>query len=190
MDDIKIIKDFISQEECEILIGHIENNLESFHFQWDRHIQKFGADNYHRHLTEKWSDLADVEPVVRNILKRVVDYTVELSGDDDIDICSVWFSKHNPGAWLQYHNDNDEGRNTHFKFSAVIYLNTISTGRLEFPFRRFSHKPNAGELVLFDSQHKSNGHKVDRIDDDRYSMPIWLASKEHSVWNYFGIEPN
>jgi hypothetical protein len=190
MEDIKVVKNFITDEECEIVKQYIVESTKSFDSSMDRYIQKFGDDKYFKRRHGEWSDLVNIEGTIRDILKRIRDYTVSISGDEDVEVCQMWLSKHWPGSSLQYHNDHDGGVNTHLKYSAVIYLNTISTGRLEFPFRRLSHKPSAGDLVIFDSQHKSNGHKVDRIDDERYSMPIWLASKEHSIWNYFGVEPS
>lgn len=190
MKDIKIIKNFISQEECNIVMEHIKESTKEFDASMDRYIQKFGDDKYFKKVHGQWSDVAPIEPTLREISKRIREYAISIDGDEDLDICQLWLSKHWPGASLVYHHDSDGGVNTHLKYSAVIYLNTISTGRLEFPFRRFSHKPSAGDLVIFDSQDKTNGHKVDRIDDERYSMPIWLASKEYSIWKYLNIEPS
>lgn len=190
MQDIKVVKNFISEEECNIVRSYIEKSTSHIDNNMDRYIQKFGDDKYFKKRHGEWSDLVDIEQTIKEIMKRIKDYTVLTYGDEDIEVCQMWLSKHWPGSTVQYHNDHDGGVNTHLKYSAVIYLNTISTGRLEFPFRRFSHKPSAGDLVIFDSQHKSNGHKVDRIDDERYSMPIWLASKEHSMWDYLGVDPS
>lgn len=195
MNPINIVNKFTTEDECRILIEYINNNYNNFTELQTRFIQAFGTDyTDHNHkcgmehdIMRQFSELKDVQDVVRNILKRVKEYSISSYNDNDLEINSIWICKYKPGNSLVYHHDNDNGSNPHFKYSGVLYLNSLNSGRLEFPFRNISYKPVAGDLVMWATQDKHNGHKVGKIKEDRYCIAFWLAADQYSMWKELGI---
>jgi hypothetical protein len=120
--------------------------------------------------------VSDIEDRIRDLFSRVENKIGELFNDSrDIYTCSFWFAKQLPGAKVLIHEDTDNGLNTHFKYSAVIYLNTLrDSGSLVFPDLNYSYMPEAGDIIIFKSI-AAGRHFVDTIDEDRYTMAMWLT---------------
>jgi hypothetical protein len=185
MENIKVIKNFVDAHAASKFIDSIDlleqTVLEEFSSYQDgkRLALQFGIDvnqlhNSHLDLTL----LDDMEPMFREYLEQAVQATkdsFEVDPAAELFVCSLWLAKQYPGAIVPIHEDTDSGYNTYFEYSAVLYLNTLDdSGDLEFPDLGYSYRPAAGDLVIFPS--KSTGmHRVSKILEDRYSMPLWLT---------------
>jgi hypothetical protein len=124
--------------------------------------------------------VSDIEDRIRDLFSKVQNKAKELFEDSkDIYACSFWFAKQLPGAFVMEHEDTDGNINTHFKYSAVIYLNTLkSTGQLIFTDLKHSYMPEAGDMILFKST-ESGKHLVEPIDEDRYTLAMWITEDKN-----------
>lgn len=142
-----------------------------------RPVLQFGIDKCVEHNSHHTlSIVSEVEHKLRNLFSRVIDVTKETFNDRrEVYMSSMWFAKQLPGAFVDEHEDTDDGYNTQFEYSAVMYLNTLQEGgELIFTDFDWSIKPEAGDLVIFKSI-EGGMHKVNKIKEDRYTMPMWMT---------------
>lgn len=184
MDQIKVVSNFISAEDIELFKNYNDHLLETkpdlffIGNNGKRPVLQFGKDNAHvMSSLELDSTIPEIKDLVRSYFSKAIETVKDLYKDSrDLYVCSFWLAKQLPGANVQMHDDTDEGRNAHFTYSAVLYLNTLgTTGDLIFTDLRHSVKPFAGDLVVFPSQSTGN-HEVKEIDQHRYTMPMWLTT--------------
>lgn len=186
---IKVIKNFVSKEDMKTLRDYndelLATKLDLFFIgnSGKRPVLQFGRDNSHEKSQHDTNGLLipRVEALLISIISKAIN-AIHKEYDDSAEIClcSFWFAKQLPGANVQAHDDTDEGTNTQFKYSAVLYLNTLAeTGSLDFVDLNYSVKPEAGDLVIFPSQ-GTGLHEVKPIDETRYTLPMWFtADKEY-----------
>lgn len=190
MNSINIIKNFFSKEECEFYINYIETNIDKFQQTKTskRYVWLFGDEismvknKGSVEVNLDLSPIADIEPRVRKLFIRVENKIKDTYKDDkDLFVTSFVMTKQVPGAFITPHYDTDGGVNHYFKYSGIIYLNTMKEdGFLEFPSLGYSYSPEAGDLLMFPSADPESLHKVATISEDRYSLPIWLT--EDASW--------
>jgi hypothetical protein len=143
MDQVKVVKNFISKDEINSMIEYIDHletkNLKEFgiYQEGKRLALQFGNDLYHKTLSHLTLDLVFEKE------KQIREYG---------------------------------GKNLHFKYSAILYLNELeSGGELSFLDFGYSYKPQAGDLVVFPT-FGTGIHAVLEIPETRYSMPFWMTS--------------
>ena len=184
MNQIKVVHNFISLEDIEIFKEYNDQLLQSkpelffIGNKGKRPVLQFGKDNAHLMSSpELDSTIPEIKDLVRTYFLKATETIRDIYQDDrDLYVCSFWLAKQLPGANVQMHDDTDEGANTHFTYSAVLYLNTLkNTGDLIFNDLEYSVKPSAGDLVVFPSQATGN-HEVKEIDEFRYTLPMWLTT--------------
>ena len=180
MDKIRTIKNVITPDDAKLIIDYIDKNLRFFNPTpgLKRFTKMFGKDVAHQHMSkvvvEGLDDITDlIKDTVDNVKKTLA---YQFSDTDDILLTSLWFAKQRPGGDIKGHLDIDGGLNTHFVYSAVLYLNTIQDGgELDFPMLNVSIKPELGDLVVFPSSGEDMFHEVKRIGEDRYTLPMWFT---------------
>jgi hypothetical protein len=187
---IKVIKNFFTQEECDFYIQYIESNLDKFQQtkKTKRLVWLFGdelsmgASKGPIKVNLDLSPISDIETKIRDLFRRVETVAKETyKNDNDLFITSLMMTKQIPGAFIVPHYDTDGGINYYFKYSAIIYLNTMKQdGILEFPYLDYSYSPEAGDFLMFPSGDKESLHQVTKISEDRYSLPMWLT--EDASW--------
>jgi len=185
MENVRIIKNFLDAqavakfiEYTDLLEQHMPEEFSTYQ-DGKRLALQFGNDLYHGHSSRlDLTLLGDMESDVREYFKLAIQATKDSFDVDpaaELFVCSFWIAKQYPGATVEEHEDTDDGHNPHFEYSAVLYLNTLEgSGDLEFTELGYKCSPAAGDLVIFPS--KSTGmHRVSKILEDRYSMPLWLT---------------
>jgi hypothetical protein len=189
MEPVKVVNNFISKQECSILIKEInkivKEQIDNFSIYQDgkRLALQFGNDLYHEHNSHlDLNIISESEPLFRKYFSSVVDQTAKLFDENKkMYVSSFWIAKQFPGAEVPEHEDTDGGKNTHFDYSAVLYLNTLTdSGDLEFPYLKYSYSPKAGDLVVFPSR-TTGTHVVNKINEDRYTLPMWITKNKDFV---------
>ncbi len=184
MDKIKVVKDFLTPEECDFYIKYIESNIDKFHLTETskRFIWLFGnelASNDHKSLRSNTdlSLLSDIKGKIRDLFRLVEKTSKELyENGNDLYVTSFAMTKQVPGSFILLHDDTNGGAIKSFDYSSIIYLNTMKRdGVLEFPNLNYSYSPQAGDLVIFPSDDPVRIHQVAKISEDRYSLPIFLT---------------
>jgi hypothetical protein len=186
-DIIKVVKNFLSEDDMKLFRDYEDHILETkqdklvIFNNGNRPVLQFGRDLCHEHHSHLSLEIvSDIEDKVRDLFAMVENKTKEIFEDlNTIWTCSFWFAKQLPGAQVLIHEDTDNGLNLHFKYSAVIYLNTLKdTGQLVFPDLDHSYKPEAGDIVIFKSI-EAGKHFVDSIDEDRYTLALWMTEDKN-----------
>ena len=183
---IKVIKHFISKEEIQAMIAYIdllERTKKDKFVIWEigrRLALQFGVDYTHEKSSHPDLELlGDGKEWIKDYFSRVIE-TIKTIFDvpDELYMSSFWFAKQYSGAVVAPHEDTDSGYNMHYKYSGVLYLNTMTDGgELFFDQYDHYHRPEAGDLVLFPSQ-GTGMHRVDRISETRYSLVFWITDIE------------
>jgi len=187
---IKVIKNFIKEPEISSMIEYIDyleqTELDKFaQYQSGKRLAlRFGLDEDPDHTHGSSPDLA-ILGGNRGLISSYFDGAVEavkkaFEVDDNLYVCSFWFAKQYPGATVGEHADTGVGGgdyNMHFKYSAVLYLNTMTEGgQLVFRDEDYTYSPQAGDLVIFPSAGIIHG--VHEILETRYSLPTWITDVE------------
>jgi hypothetical protein len=189
MEPVKVVNNFISEQECSVLINEIDQiikkNIDNFCIYQDgkRLALQFGDDLYHGHNSYLNLDIiSSSESLFRKYFLSVVGQTAKLFDEkENMYVSSFWIAKQFPGAEVPEHEDTDGGKNTHFEYSAVLYLNTLTdSGDLEFPYLNYSYSPKAGDLVVFPSRNTGT-HVVNKINEDRYTLPMWITKNKDFI---------
>jgi hypothetical protein len=189
MDDVRIIKNFISSDEIlffkKLIDDYETNHIDKF-FSWQDWLRislAFGnpKNDIQGNVVaqENLALLANNEATVRTLFQRLEEEVKEtLSLDKNLYVCSFWLSKQYPGGMIPAHNDTDHGVNLHLEYSCIVYLNTLqSGGELSFIDSGYSYRPEEGDLVFFPT--KTTGyHGVSESPEVRYTLPIWLSYDE------------
>jgi hypothetical protein len=187
MKNIKVIKAFLSNDEALLF----KDMIDSFEIDYN---DKFGIWQDGKRIALSFGNvekdalsgvfsfpdlqiLKDKEElVVRSLMSRVLDAVVKNEGiADDLYVTSLWLAKQYAGAFVPEHEDTDNGVNTHFEYSLILYLNNLNHGgELYFPVLNETVIPSAGDLVYFPSQ-STGTHTVRSINEERYSVVFWLT---------------
>lgn len=181
---IKVVKNFMSTEDMQLWIDFCDKAVESrssemaIYADGLRYIFQFGKDKCETHYASNTNldAISDLELEARKIFSDVIKKIQQLFNDESkMYVTGFWISKQFPGAYVGEHEDTDEGINNHFKYSAVLYLNTLkTTGQLIFTDLNAEVKPEAGDLVVFES-FVGGKHKVDKINEERYTLAFWVT---------------
>jgi len=179
---IKIIKNFINEDDAKTIINYININIGKFSIDQrsiggNRYSYRIGQDNVHKDSRPNLDELIELKDIVEKYTKKILYLTQqEYSDSRDLYLSSIWLAKQESGADITYHKDVDDGYNPQFVYSAVLYLNTIeSEGSLRFPVLRYEYKPQAYDLIIFPADGIEFYHGVDRVGQDRYSVPMWMT---------------
>jgi len=181
---IKVIEDFITLEDADILVSYIKNNyLDKTKFSISlKHIinnkiryesripeqSKFSNHLEILHLLKKYSD------------KFLLETNLFFKDDENIYLSELWMTMLGPDSALDPHTDNHKNAEHLFR-SGVIYLNEdFDGGYLNFPDKDFIIKPKKLSLIIFDSKELHEITKV--LSGLRIAMPIWATNiKEKEV---------
>lgn len=183
-DVVHVIPNFMSEENMQRMIDFIDSNLDKFAMPQElRHVLMFGYQKgYEAPAHTNFDDFPQIKDIILNeYFPKLRDTAFGLFGNDgNTDISNLWISKQLPGSVLLLHHDDDNGYNSQFRYSCILYLNTVDSGTLDFPDLEFSYRPKAGDLVIFPSMGDKMAHEIKEINHERYSMPTWFASLDYA----------
>jgi hypothetical protein len=186
IENIKVIKNFVTNEEKKRLINFIDNNLDRFgdysgQQNERRFALRFGKDQVYWDTSETIingvEEIADIVNKYFDLVPQTV--RAEFSDANEISLCSFWLAKQEPGAFVRAHRDANEKLNNHFKYSIIIYLNDNNgNSELSFPLLDYKVFPESGDMVVFPTLGHEYLHEVAKISQDRYSMLFWITEEK------------
>jgi hypothetical protein len=186
MDKIRVIKNFLDSETATSVMDFadatIEYNehgivLDQINPESTRPLIRFGKDAIPGNYNEDFSVLQSAERLLfQDIAAKSAQAIKDAFNDpDELYVVNFWVSRQYPGSRIDLHEDTDGGLNSHFVYSAIIYLNTLpDDGHLVFDDLGYSVHPEQGDLVAFLTK-ETGRHRVPPIKNMRYSIPIWLT---------------
>lgn len=163
-ENIKVINDFLSLEECKIVIDSLNSR------EYVEHDLQVDDKNNPKIKRKSYMGL-DIAYTQQEKVKKVLEdsYGVEvISG-------SAHVAKWEPGQKLELHVD-DLGRTSYNHMAALIYLNDdYEGGEIEFPTHDLSFKLPAGSLIMFPGNANYPHEVKPIISGYRYTMPLWFS---------------
>ena len=111
-DVVKVVDNFISEEECKSIVSYMDNQTDPSYWI---------LNNTRQMIVNAESE--DIKP----ILLSVIDKVKNIWGSEDIFLSEYMLSRYNPGFSMSVHTDTEDGRE-HYFVSAVVYLNNDFTG--------------------------------------------------------------
>jgi len=163
-ENIKIIKNFISEKECAILLNYIVKFLtpKEYPVKWDENLEPIITRRSYTDVkhTHKYV------PLVQELLEKEYGFPVKNK--------SVFVGRWDEGDSLDLHVD-DLGTTSTNHMATLIYLNgDYEGGEIVFPTHNLSHKPQAGDLIMFPGN-MHYAHEVKTITSgSRFSIPMWF----------------
>jgi Rps23 Pro-64 3,4-dihydroxylase Tpa1-like proline 4-hydroxylase len=163
-DNIKVINDFLSLEECKMIIDSLNSK------EYVEHDLQIDDKN---NPTIKRKSYMGLD--VAGIQQQKVQKILEDSYDVKVIPGSAHVAKWEPGQKLELHVD-DLGRTSYNHMASLIYLNDdYEGGEIEFPTHNVSLKLSAGSLIMFPGN-EHYPHEVKPIlSGYRYTMPLWFT---------------
>jgi hypothetical protein len=162
-ENIKIIKNFISDDECKNLINLVKDR-ESI----PRPVQS-GPDGTVVTYLHKYEHATDIAQRYVDDVKSKLDETYNVETKFRHAIIKRWEHLGNNPISI-----DDLGATDHNNMYACIYLNDdYEGGELDFPENKVLFKPNPGDLIMFPGNSKYR-YIVRDVLGSRYVMPIWF----------------
>jgi hypothetical protein len=154
-DNVRIIKNFLSKDECSQIILDATQGTAHGDGQWTEMI-------YPLELPEQLA-------MVKEIWEREFDIKVSLKN-------GLYLVRWTKGKSMPLHVD-DLGSGDE-QISAVIYLNDdYEGGQISFPTHDIEISPETGDLIIFPGN-LNYAHEVKPvISGNRYTVPIWAQIK-------------
>lgn len=183
MDNVKIVKDFLSKDECDLYINFINDNIDRFdtysgtRYPPKRFTVRFGRDDeFPGEANFTFEKILEIKESIKGLISKVIGL-VESETGTPLYLTSFFLSKNIAGSFLPPHRDaGHPTENNHLDFNALIYLNTLSgNGQIVFPDWNIEVEPQQGDLVVFNTKDPMATHLVKEVTEDRYTIPIWLT---------------
>jgi len=195
IDDLFIIKNFLSQNEVNILLEYIQSLSQN---EWEHEYRenlkhfcllKFGTDDVERlvkegkfEVTENWSDknfnlvkngsreIKNICFRLTNIINSFLPNEIQIKGPGTVQ-------RQYAGVPLTAHYD--QYTDPSIKYAAIIYLNEDYTdGELFFPNKNFTIKPPQKSLVIFPgTEDFTHGVHAPGEGPIRYVLPSFISEK-------------
>lgn len=162
--NIKIIKNFISDRECKILIEYLLKGQvpQEFPVKWDENLEPILTRKTYSNL----NFLNKYVPMVQELLEKEYGFPVKNK--------NVFVGRWDEGDKLDLHVD-DLGTTSTNHMATLIYLNgDYEGGEIFFPTHNLSFKPEGGELIMFPGN-MHYAHEVKTITSgSRFTIPMWF----------------
>jgi predicted 2-oxoglutarate/Fe(II)-dependent dioxygenase YbiX len=181
---ISILKNFITQEDADIIINYIDNNyLNSEKFYTTERAKKNNRFKYEAHIQEvhKFSDHEEILPLLNKYSdKFLLECNSFFKDEEEIYLAAHWLTMFGEGTKLPRHVDNHVEAEHLFR-SGVVYLNDdYEGGFLRFTDEDITIDPEKLSLVIFES---TRFHEITEVlSGKRIAMPMWATNiKEKAI---------
>lgn len=167
-DNIKIIPNFISDEEIEYLLSHLqETRRVSFVSQKDSEDNPVSWIHNYQGVIDKYNLF---ERVLEEVKKA---YNHENIKKKDLDYLNI--ARWDKGTKLALHVD-DLGWVTDNHLPTLLYLNDdYEGGELGFAKYNLVIKPKKGDLIMFPGNMHYAHEVFEVLSGVRYTVPIWFT---------------
>lgn len=166
-DSIKVIPNFLSEEEIEYLMGSLtQDNLVTFVSQKDSNGEPTNWMNIHKMIVDKFK-----------LIKRIQSEVVKSYDFDRIVSRDRWLSvvRWDKGTKLQLHVD-DLGYETDNHIATLVYLNDdYEGGEVAFATHDVTVKPKTGDLLIFPGNMHYAHEVTEILSGTRYTIPVWFT---------------
>ena len=183
---IEVSSNFINTEDCKYFIDFINTNQNMFVGPLGRTVLQFGFDDHRKNYTDIVSGIESINNISIIYFNKIIKELQNIYNEDkELYIASFWLSKGMPGSRVRLHSDQEDGYNSHFKYSTISYFNSVDSGNeIIFPNIGYKYSPVEGDMLSWISGDKDSIHEVPSVTETRYSMPIWVTDNPKYKLNY------
>jgi hypothetical protein len=183
---IEVSSNFINREDCKSFIDFINTNQNIFVGPLGRTVLQFGFDDHRKNYTDTVSGIESINNLAIIYFNKIIKELKNIYNEDkELYIASFWLSKGMPGSRVRLHSDQEDGYNSHFKYSTISYFNSVDSGNeIIFPNIGYKYSPVEGDMLSWISGDKDSIHEVPSVTETRYSMPIWVTDNPKYKLNY------
>lgn len=183
---IEVSSNFINTEDCKHFIDFINTNQNMFVGPLGRTVLQFGFDDHRKNYTDIVSGIESINNISIIYFNKIIKELQNIYNEDkELYIASFWLSKGMPGSRVRLHSDQEDGYNSHFKYSTISYFNSVDSGNeIIFPNIGYKYSPVEGDMLSWISGDKDSIHEVPSVTETRYSMPIWVTDNPKYKLNY------
>lgn len=184
--NIEVSSNFINAEDCKDFIDFINTNQDIFVGPLGRTVLQFGFDDHRKNYTDIVSGIESINNLSIMYFNKIIKELKNIYNEDkELYIASFWLSKGMPGSRVRLHSDQEDGYNSHFKYSTISYFNSVDSGNeIIFPNIGYKYSPVEGDMLSWVSGDKDSIHEVPSVTETRYSMPIWVTDNPKYKLNY------
>lgn len=178
---IKIIENFISEEDANLFIDYINlNYLDEKKFTIGKRALSLGNFRYQANIPESHSldDHKEMRTLINKYSDKFLNECKSFFKDEfDLYMAAFWMTRFEKNTKLPPHHDNHQDAE-HLLRSGVIYLNDdYDGGFLKFAQHSFTYSPKKFSLVLFDSEYV---HEITNIlSGIRMTVPLWATKDKN-----------
>lgn len=175
-NEIYLIPNFISEEDCDLGISLIDN------YNKEKQLKLF--KNNPKVCIAPMTD--DTILLLKKYSKLVNEKHKELRNlDKEVYTSETYLSFWQTGSEAGLHNDNHEGFEW-LEFSTLLYLNDdYEGGEIHFPEYDFLHKPKKGDALFFKCSRLEDAHEVKTVKSgQRYTIAMWHCTDKEKEFKY------
>ena len=170
------IENFLTNEECQILLNNYNHSL-----KLEKAKVTIGFENSISKLRKSSVAFIDNIEIIDNKLKKILKNIIHIKGFEAIGIGPYQFTKYEIGDYFDWHTDSSEQYRERF-FSIVIQLNDdYDGGCLELKTNNniINLKKSIGKLFIFYSNVK---HRVTKVNNGiRYTLVNWVSIEKTDI---------
>jgi hypothetical protein len=189
--NIRIIEDFITEEEANFFINYINKNKDDKSMfpltrgeirgkvRSEANIPELVTLDKHKGALEE----------IKNIASRSMSKFKEIYNEDDLCTSSFWMTRLGPDTVLPMHKDSHKFAE-HLYLSSVIYLNEdYEGGYIKFQDVELTYKPKKYSAIFFPSSYV---HSVTRLKSGiRMTLPNWVSlGQERDIFATIPFKPD
>lgn len=163
IENIKIINNFISKQECDSIIESLKSK---------QHVEHVLQIDDKKNPTVKRKSYMGINEALlqQSKVKEILENTYDVK----VTSGSAHIAKWETGQKLELHVD-DLGRTSYNHMATILYLNEdYEGGEIEFPTYNLSLKLATGSLIMFPGNMNYPHSVKPIISGFRYTMPMWF----------------
>lgn len=159
-NNIKVIKNFLSDEECDLIVSKVDGKDASM-------VKSHSYDKRKIFNHDLYPNILLLGSIVRNKIEELYSIKVKQTSIPNI---TQWSESNKMSAHV------DDLGNEEYHIASIIYLNdNYAGGEISFITHDLSIKPDRGDLLIFPGN-LHYCHEVQKVlEGSRFTIPIWYS---------------
>lgn len=159
-NNIKVIKNFLSDEECDLIVSKVDGKDASM-------VKSHSYDKRKIFNHDLYPNILLLGSIVRNKIEELYSIKVKQTSIPNI---TQWSESNKMSAHV------DDLGNEEYHIASIIYLNdNYAGGEISFITHDLSIKPRIGDLLIFPGNLHYCHEVQEVLEGSRFTIPIWYS---------------